>query len=208
MTRQSMDIRTGPSGNYYDKYASKHPLERLVMANFIANLQRLVANVRVEEIHEVGCGEGNLSLMLARQGYRTRGSDLSEGVVAQARARGEAEGLPVSFKVAGIENLTAPEDRAELVLCCEVLEHLVDPAAALDTLKALAAPYLLTSVPREPLWRILNMARGRYWQDLGNTPGHLQHWSASGFLRMLEKYFTIVEVARPLPWTMVLCRSK
>jgi len=26
------------------------------------------------------------------------------------------------------------------------------------------------SVPREPLWRMLNMARGAYWKSLGNTP--------------------------------------
>jgi hypothetical protein len=30
-------------------------------------------------------------------------------------------------------------------------------------------------VPREPIWRIGNMARGRYLGDLGNTPGHIQH---------------------------------
>jgi len=63
-------------------------------------------------------------------------------------------------------------------------------------------------VPREPIWRILNMARGKYWRALGNTPGHLQHWSRSGILGLLAEHFEIVEVRTPLPWTMVLCRAR
>ena len=43
--------------------------------------------------------------------------------------------------------------------------------------RAWRARALLVSVPREPLWRGLNMARGAYMRDLGNTPGHVNHWS-------------------------------
>ena len=45
--------------------------------------------------------------------------------------------------------------------------------------------HLLVSVPREPLWRGLNMARGAYIKDLGNTPGHLNHWSRKAFVELL-----------------------
>ena len=38
-------------------------------------------------------------------------------------------------------------------------------------------------MPREPLWRGLNMARGAYLKDLGNTPGHVNHWSKRSFHR-------------------------
>ena len=87
------------------------------------------------------------------------------------------------------------------------LEHLEDPAGALDVLAGLARPWLLASVPREPLWRVLNCARGKYWADWGNTPGHLQHWSRSGFLAFLERRFQVVEARSPLPWTVALCRA-
>ena len=40
--------------------------------------------------------------------------------------------------------------------------------------------------PREPLWRGLNIARGAYLKDLGNTPGHLNHWSKRGFVALLS----------------------
>ncbi len=42
----------------------------------------------------------------------------------------------------------------------------------------------------------------------GNTPGHLQHWSRAGFLRLVADYFEVVEVRTPLPWTMALCRPR
>ena len=99
-------------------------------------------------------------------------------------------------------------DGAALVLCCEVLEHVADPVRALAVLARLARPHLIVSVPREPLWRALNLARGRYWPALGNTPGHLQHWSTPGFLALLQEHLEVVELHTPLPWTMALCRVR
>jgi hypothetical protein len=94
------------------------------------------------------------------------------------------------------------------VVCCEVLEHLDDSARGVDILAELARPYLLASVPREPLWRALNMARGKYLGAFGNTPGHLNHWSREGFLRLLRRRFDVIEMRTPLPWTMALCRLR
>jgi len=62
-------------------------------------------------------------------------------------------------------------------------------------------------VPREPIWRALNLARGKYVRDLGNTPGHLGHWSRRGFLELLGGRLEVVAVRTPLPWTMALCRA-
>ena len=62
------------------------------------------------------------------------------------------------------------------------------------------------SVPREPLWRMLNLARGAYVRDLGNTPGHVNHWSDAGFVALLARYGEVVEVRSPFPWTMLLVR--
>ena len=94
------------------------------------------------------------------------------------------------------------------MLCCEVLEHVPDPARALAVLAALARPHLIVSVPREPLWRALNLARGRYWRALGNTPGHLQHWSTPAFLALLQQHLEVVELRTPLPWTIARCRVR
>lgn len=54
----------------------------------------------------------------------------------------------------------------------------------------------------------MNMMRGAYLSHLGNTPGHLQHWSSRQIIALAERYFEVIAVKRPLPWTMLLCRVK
>ncbi|MFL5871521.1 MAG: class I SAM-dependent methyltransferase [Solirubrobacterales bacterium] len=200
-------MQTETGGNVYDKYATRNPVERRLVGGFLADVRELVARTGAREAHEVGCGEGELSMMLARQGLRVRGSDASAEVISEARRRAAAAGLDVDYRATPIEMLAAPEDAAELVICCEVLEHLDDPEAALETLVGLAQPWLLVSVPREPIWRALNLARLKYVGDLGNTPGHLGHWSRRGFIDMLRARTEVVAERAPLPWTMALCRS-
>ena len=81
-----------------------------------------------------------------------------------------------------------------------------DPEGTLAQMARCAQRHLLVSVPREPLWRGLNMARGAYWAHLGNTPGHLNHWSRSAFVRLLARHGEVVEARSPFPWTMLLVR--
>jgi 2-polyprenyl-3-methyl-5-hydroxy-6-metoxy-1,4-benzoquinol methylase len=196
------------AGNVYPKYTTRNPFARLLVANFIASLRQLVRQTGARQVHEVGCGEGFLARQLAADGYRVRGSDLSPATITQARHHSAGIVPSIAFQVADLYRLEAARDAAELIICCEVLEHLPDPERALGTLKTLARPYLIVSVPREPLWRILNVARGRYWPALGDTPGHLQHWSRRAFVSLLAQHLEVLEVRAPLPWTMALCRVK
>jgi hypothetical protein len=127
-------------------------------------------------------------------------------VLEEARRRAAAVDVEIHFEATPIEELDPERHAAELVVCCEVLEHLEDADRALDVLAGLARPWLIASVPREPLWRALNLARLSYVSDLGNTPGHLNHWSRGGFVRFLTRRFEVIELRSPTPWTMVLCR--
>jgi 2-polyprenyl-3-methyl-5-hydroxy-6-metoxy-1,4-benzoquinol methylase len=195
-------------GNHYPKYTARNPIVRRLVDGFLGALADLARRSGARDVHEIGCGEGFLSTMLAQGGFSVRGSDLSPSAVALARRRATELGLPVTFRVADLNDLAPAADAAELVVCCEVLEHLTDPARALGVLARLAEPHLIVSVPREPLWRMLNLARCRYWRALGNTPGHLQHWSASSFLALLAAHVEVREVRTPLPWTMALCRRR
>jgi 2-polyprenyl-3-methyl-5-hydroxy-6-metoxy-1,4-benzoquinol methylase len=195
------------AGNVYDKYGTRNPIERRLVGGFLGQVRELVERTGAREAHEVGCGEGELSLMLARRGLTVRGTDISAAVIEEARRRAAAAGLEVSYRAAPIESLDPARDSAELIVCCEVLEHLDDAEAGLETLAGLARPWLLVSVPREPLWRALNLARVKYVRELGNTPGHLGHWSRSAFVDFLRARVEVVSVHSPLPWTMALCRA-
>jgi SAM-dependent methyltransferase len=194
-------------GNVYDKYGSANPIERRLVDGFIGELFELVKRTGATDAHEVGCGEGELARRLAASGLRVRGTDASAEVIEEARRRAEVAGVEVEFRPAPVEELDPARDAAELVVCCEVMEHLADPEAALATVASLATPWAIVSVPREPLWRALNMARLKYLGALGNTPGHLNHWSRRTFVGFLERRLEVVEVRSPLPWTMALCRA-
>jgi SAM-dependent methyltransferase len=193
-------------GNVYDKYGTSNRIVRRLMAGFMGELDALVERTGAGDAHEVGCGEGELAIRLARRGLRVRGTDAFPEVLEEARGRAGAAGVEVGFEATPVEELVPQRHAAELIVCCEVLEHLQDPERALEVLAGLARPWLIASVPREPLWRALNLARLSYVRDLGNTPGHLNHWSRGKFVRFLASRFEVVDVRNPTPWTMALCR--
>ena len=193
-------------GNHYDKYNTSNPVARYLMNGFLGAFEELVTISQATTCYEVGCGEGELSLRLASKGLTVRGSDLEVDTVQEANANALARGFEEApFECASLYDLKPADISADLLICCEVLEHVEDPQAALDVLSGLGAPQVLVSVPREPIWRALNMARGKYLGDLGNTPGHIQHWGASSFVALLETRFKVQELRKPLPWTMALC---
>jgi ubiquinone/menaquinone biosynthesis C-methylase UbiE len=112
----------------------------------------------------------------------------------------------LEFRAFAGGDLPFPDRSFDLAAAIEVLEHVPDPAAALRELRRVARGDVVLSVPREPIWRVANLARGKYWGDLGNTPGHIQHWSRSAFVRQVGAHFDVTTVHSPTPWTMVVAR--
>lgn len=206
MTENQTIIYDNVPGNYYDKYNTRNPIARYLMQGFLTTFDELAAATSATRSYEVGCGEGHLSMRLHDRGWRVRGSDLEAVSVAQANAQCAQRKISPRFETISLFDLKPQSAAEELVICCEVLEHVPDTQRAVSILKSLASPYLLVSVPREPIWRILNLARGKYIRDFGNTPGHIQHWSTNDFVSVLSKSMKVIEVRQPLPWTMVLCR--
>lgn len=194
-------------GNAYDKYGSANPIVKWMMNGFSAALTDFVARASPESIHEIGCGEGYWVLRWNEQGLKARGCDFSKDVIEIARENATNRGLSKSlFEPRSIYDLDPSQDSADLVVCCEVLEHLESPEAGLQALQRVTKRSLIVSVPQEPLWCTLNLARGKYITRWGNTPGHIQHWSKREFVSLVSKYFEVVEIRSPLPWTMLFCR--
>ena len=197
------------TGNVFDKYGSRNPLVRELMRGFNNGLADLVSQAAPASVHDLGCGEGYRVLEWAQQGLSARGSDFSEKVIAMARDNAVSAQLdPSMFSVRNIYDIAPDTDSADLIVCSEVLEHLTDPLAGLAAIQRVASRHVVLTVPREPIWCAMNMARGAYLRHWGNTPGHLQHWSTRQFTELAKRYFEVIAVKTPLPWTMLLCRVK
>jgi len=195
------------TGNTYDKYGSRNPLVRRMMAGFEGALDELLARADPRSLLDVGCGEGVLVHKWARrlgESRRVVGIDLEEESIQAGWSERSAPNL--EYRVMQAENLPFAENEFDLASAIEVLEHVPDPEHTLSEMARCAERYLLVSVPREPLWRMLNMARGAYWSALGNTPGHLNHWSKRSFISLLARHGMVIEVHSPFPWTMLLVR--
>jgi 2-polyprenyl-3-methyl-5-hydroxy-6-metoxy-1,4-benzoquinol methylase len=193
------------TGNTYDKYGSSNPVVKRLMARFEGTLEELFVQAAPASLLDVGCGEGVLTHKWApRLDGRVVGIDLDDPQLHAEWATRQAPNL--EYMVMKAENLPFADDAFDTATAIEVLEHVPDPEHTVAEMARVARRSLLVSVPREPLWRALNMARGAYWRDLGNTPGHVNHWSKRSFVQLLSRHGKVVEARSPFPWTMLLVR--
>lgn len=198
-------LQSNVVGNVYDKYGTKNPVARRLMKGFLRSVTGFCLEQEPKTVLEVGCGEGRLADHLVRAGVRP-----SSFLACDVELSKLADGLDVSidFRVASAYQLPFEDKSFELVICCEVLEHLEDPELALSELTRVASRALVLSTPREPIWRALNVLRGRYLRELGNTPGHIQHFSSQRLVETVERHARILAKRQPLPWTVLLAEPR
>jgi SAM-dependent methyltransferase len=199
-----------PTGNTFDKYGSTNPFVKKLMAGFEGTLEQLFSQANPSSILDIGCGEAVLTSQWAeRLGTgRVVGVDLDDPkLAAEWAVRGGRPNLELrTLDVTG--GLPYADNEFDLVCATEVLEHVPGPEQVVAEMARVASRHLLVSVPHEPLWRMLNVDRCAYVRDLGNTPGHINHWTKRGFVRMLSRHGEVLEARSPFPWTMLLVRVR
>lgn len=196
--------------DFRTKYIKTNFITRRLLAGFFEGIRQLLREPGMSDVRsafEVGCGEGfstqNLRQMLPA-GASLRASDVEQRLVDEARHNNP--GIPIERE--SIYKLPHADGAFDVVFVLEVLEHLDDPGRALAEVCRVSKRWVIASVPREPIWRVLNLARLKYVTALGNTPGHLNHWSADAFSRFVSQKAPVRARRTPLPWTMVLAEVR
>jgi 2-polyprenyl-3-methyl-5-hydroxy-6-metoxy-1,4-benzoquinol methylase len=202
----TVDAEGTVTGNTYDKYGSTNPVVRRLMSTFERTLGDLWTRADPQSVLDVGCGEGVLTHQWAQAlgDRRIVGIDLEDPHLQAEWATRQRPNL--EYRVTKAELMPFEDGEFDLASAIEVLEHVPDPEHTVAEMARVASRWLLVSVPREPLWRGLNLARGAYVRDLGNTPGHLNHWSRRAFVALLSRHGEVVAARSPFPWTMLLVR--
>lgn len=193
-------------GNHHHKYTSTNPAIRFLTNRFLERLDDTFARVAAQapdaRVAEIGCGEGEIAARLHERWGNVAAVDLPD-----AGLRREWQSRPGPHFLHGdATRLPFPDNTFDVLASVEVLEHLDDPVAGLREYARVARSHLVLSVPREPVFRLGNLVAGRHVRSLGNTPGHLNHWSSPDFLRFVSTVGSVAHVAKPLPWTIVWVR--
>jgi SAM-dependent methyltransferase len=199
--------------NFRGKYESGKIGNKLLDGYFKA-INSLLSEVSIDKKNakaiEIGCGEGLSTKRindLLSDNIVLEGSEYVEHQIPFAKKNNP--GMKITKE--SIYELTHKNDTFNLVFLPEVLEHLDYPEEGLIELYRITKKegYLIIGVPNEPLWRILNMMRGKYLKDFGNTPGHLNNWSKRGVIKLVEKHYgEVISTRSPLPWTILLAKKK
>lgn len=108
-----------------------------IVSHFGRKKQTALTDLR---ILDVGCGGGLMAEPLARLGARVVGIDASPGNIAAARLHAESQGVTLDYRLGDPADVLLPDERFDVVLALEVVEHVSDVPAFVDTVAGAVAP--------------------------------------------------------------------
>ncbi|MCD6533977.1 MAG: class I SAM-dependent methyltransferase [Deltaproteobacteria bacterium] len=192
-----------------EKYADSGKIGNCLIGNFYKSCFGLLGTIKkdIDNVLEVGSGEGiSTQYLHSFLGNEViyEASEFRENRIVMIKKRNPL----VNVSQETIYSLSKKSKSIDLLVCLEVLEHLENPQKALEELARVATKYVLISTPREPLWSWLNICRGKYISNFGNTPSHIQRWSSNGLAKEVAPWFELFSMRKPLPWSVLLLKPK
>ncbi len=142
---------TQPSDSLRDLYEQRGRLEYASVPERPGSLDRkferhseaVAAHLPCRAFLDAGCGDGRYLAALPSLGPLPEliaGVDIADSILATAAAAAAATGVRVKLARANLESLPFADGAFDLVLCAQVIEHLLDPAAGLQELRRVLAP--------------------------------------------------------------------
>jgi 2-polyprenyl-3-methyl-5-hydroxy-6-metoxy-1,4-benzoquinol methylase len=131
---------------YWDNEADKfdnepdHGLRTPVLLEAWTNLLANSLPSPPASVLDIGCGTGSLSLVLAGLNYEVTGIDLSEAMIARAKAKTRAAGYSIPFKVMDAFNPDFSPQQFDVIVCRHLLWALPDPALVLQRWSKMLVP--------------------------------------------------------------------
>jgi len=188
--------REHPSDEYYSR--SFLPI-RLVERRRLAIIRKFVGRVDGLDLAEVGSGGGHVLRMFPEASLTA--FDVSD--VYLDIARRNLAGYDVAFVKGEIDKMDLPAASFDRIICTEVLEHVVDPAAVLAAIARLLRPsgVAVITVPNDPLIRRSKERMRRTpirWivgdaLDWGGEAYHFHHWTPAEFERLLTPHLAVTD---------------
>ncbi len=128
---------------------------------------------------DVGCGGGYLSEELARSGLSVTGIDSSSATIGTARDHARQSGLDIAYLEGRGEALPFASARFDFVCCCDVLEHVADPALIIAEVARVLKPgglFFYDTINRTLASRLVMIKIMQEWQNTAFLEPHIHLW--------------------------------
>ena len=102
----------------------KTPYTQMPKLPYLPDIPANLQGYGCEQILDLGCGSGWLSVYLAREGLAVTGVDIAPQAIELGKMWAEQEKLPIKFLVADIIDLDFPEAIFDAVVANAIFEHL------------------------------------------------------------------------------------
>jgi 2-polyprenyl-6-hydroxyphenyl methylase/3-demethylubiquinone-9 3-methyltransferase len=128
---------------------------------------------------DVGCGGGLLAEEFARLGCTVTGVDRSLPTLEAARAHAAQSGLDIRYLESSAETLPFESASFDVVSCCDVLEHVDDPAHVLGEIARVLRPggvFLFDTINRTLRSKLVAIKLAQDWRPTRFIPRDVHVW--------------------------------
>jgi SAM-dependent methyltransferase len=166
-----------------DEYTGEEAGQRATAADLLARIERHTARGRILDI---GCWLGFLLAEARERGWEPVGVEPSETAARWARDR-----FGLDVRTGGVDDV--PAGTFDAVVMADVIEHLVDPGAALERIRRALASRGVLALALPDAGSRLARAMGRRWWSI--LPTHVQYFTRASLTRLLEaRGFEVLEL--------------
>ena len=167
-------------------YLSKNPFEKILWQQKLTLMKSILHSIQYTNVLDIGCGDGaGISTLKKNADYTgldispTQIAYMKKNLITWKKKRSgsisliEHDAVPLPFKPASFD----------LILACDVLEHVLEPEKLLHEIKRVLKPHghLFVSVPNEPIWEILRTLLFRF---PARSPDHLNYIQELDIIRI------------------------
>ncbi len=175
-----------------DKFSEQH------LATARERIQWMCQQVDGQRVIDIGCSQGIVSILLARQGFEVVGVDTDAGAIEYANSDRAKEPPEVqrrlTFLCSDIRDADLPERTFDTVIMGEFLEHQENPDESIRQVHGLLAGdgRLIVTVPF----------------GLDRSPDHRQTFYVASLHRLIYPYFAVDEVEMIGRYLCLLCKRR
>ncbi|MBN2091300.1 methyltransferase domain-containing protein [candidate division KSB1 bacterium] len=138
-----------------------------------------------QKILDLGCGDGYLSYLMAKEKHQVTALDLSQNRLEKFKDLAAEFGI--EQKIGDVKNTGLPDDTYQLIICSEVLEHIEEYEKLLEEAFRILKPggQLIVSVPHDEPRKIITCPHclKQFYRN-----GHINRFSRQSLSESLQEH--------------------